>query len=78
MAGTWDILQGMWKQIAGDARAEWGKLTDDQWDQIAGNRDKLVGQLQESYGWAKADAESRVDTWAQRHLAGRNERTLDR
>jgi uncharacterized protein YjbJ (UPF0337 family) len=67
MAGEWDVLKGMWNQIKGDARAEWGKLTDDDWDQIAGNRDKLVGHLQESYGWTKMDAESRVDEWSRRH-----------
>jgi uncharacterized protein YjbJ (UPF0337 family) len=38
----------------------WGKLTDDDFDVIAGKRDELIGKLQERYGWAKQDAESEV------------------
>lgn len=67
MAGEWDIVKGMWNQIKGDARTEWGKLTDSDWDQIAGNRDKLVGRLQEEYGWNKAETERRVDEWFNRY-----------
>nr|PZN22281.1 MAG: CsbD family protein [Chloroflexota bacterium] len=67
MAGEWDILKGMWNQIKGDARNEWGKLTDDDWERIAGNRDKLVGRLQEHYGWNRMEAERKVDEWAGRH-----------
>jgi uncharacterized protein YjbJ (UPF0337 family) len=67
MAGEWDVIKGMWKQIKGDARAEWGKLTDDDWDQIAGNREKLIGRLQEEYGWAKDEADRKVDSWFSRY-----------
>jgi uncharacterized protein YjbJ (UPF0337 family) len=71
MAGEWDMIKGMWKQIKGDARAEWGKLTDDDWEQIAGNKDKLVGRLQEEYGWNRMESERRVDEWCSRY--GRDE-----
>lgn len=67
MAGTWSIAKGIWKQIKGDARSEWGKLTDDDWEQIAGQRDKLVGRLEEEYGWQRSEAEQRVDDWYDRH-----------
>jgi uncharacterized protein YjbJ (UPF0337 family) len=67
MAGEWDVIKGMWNQVKGEARAQWGKLTDDDWDQIAGNRDKLVGRLQEAYGWGKSDAERNVDEWFSRY-----------
>ena len=43
-----DILEGNWKQIKGKIKQEWGNLTDDQLDVIAGKRDQLVGKLQES------------------------------
>lgn len=56
-----DIFEGRWKQLKGDAKRMWGKLTDDDWDRAEGNRDKLVGSLQERYGWEKAHAESELD-----------------
>ena len=63
MAVNWDIVKGKWNQLKGDARIQWGKITDDEWDQIAGNKDKLVGKLQEKYGWAREDAEQRTDQY---------------
>jgi uncharacterized protein YjbJ (UPF0337 family) len=56
-----DVLAGNWKQMKGKLREKWGKLTDDELEQIAGKRDQLVGKLQEKYGLAKADAEKQVN-----------------
>lgn len=56
-----DILSGMWKQVSGEAKRTWGKLTDDDMMKIDGNRDKLVGRLQERYGWSKEQANAEVD-----------------
>lgn len=61
---NWDIVKGKWKQASGSAKAQWGKLTDDELTQIEGNRDKLVGKVQEKYGVAKEEAEKQVDDWA--------------
>jgi uncharacterized protein YjbJ (UPF0337 family) len=55
-----DVLEGKWKQMRGQAREWWGKLTDDDLDTIVGKRDKLVGTLQEKYGWAKERAEQEI------------------
>jgi len=55
-----DIFEGKWKQIRGHVKEWWGKLTDDDLDRIAGKRDKLVGLLQEKYGWAKQNAEDEL------------------
>jgi len=63
MAVNWDVIKGKWNQFKGDARIQWGKLTDDDWDQVAGNRDKLVGKLQERYGWKREEAEQKVDNF---------------
>ena len=52
-----DILQGQWKQIRGEAKSWWGKLTDDDLDKIGGNYDKLIGLLQEKYGYTQQQAE---------------------
>ncbi len=56
-----DILEGRWKQMRGEVRNWWGMLTDDDLDRIQGNRDKLVGALQEKYGYTRVQAESEID-----------------
>jgi len=56
-----DIFEGKWKQVRGEIRRWWGKLTDDDLDKIAGNRDKLIGTLQERYGYAKEKAEEELN-----------------
>jgi uncharacterized protein YjbJ (UPF0337 family) len=56
-----DIAQGQWKQIRGQVKEQWGKLTDDDLDRVDGQRDQLVGRVQELYGRAKIEAEKEVD-----------------
>lgn len=58
---NWDIIQGKWKQAKGSVKEKWGDLTDDDLDRIDGNKDQLVGKLQERYGWTKDEAERNVD-----------------
>ena len=60
-----NILEGKWKQLKGEVQDQWGKLTDDELDQIAGNRDKLIGKLQEKYGYTQAEAEKQVDKFSE-------------
>ncbi|MBI2816492.1 MAG: CsbD family protein [Acidobacteria bacterium] len=60
---NWDEIQGKWNQMKGTVREKWGKLTDDDLERIAGNKDKLVGVLQERYGWEKERAQREYDTW---------------
>ena len=64
---NWDQVEGNWKQLKGEAKAQWGKLTDDDLDVAAGKRDKLEGKLQERYGYAKDEARREVDDWMARH-----------
>lgn len=63
---NWDQIEGNWKQFKGSAREQWGKLTDDDVDVIAGKRDKLIGKVQEKYGIAKEAAEKQVDEYSAR------------
>ena len=56
-----NILEGKWKQLRGNIRERWGELTDDELDQIAGERDKLAGFLQEKYGYTQMEAEKQID-----------------
>jgi uncharacterized protein YjbJ (UPF0337 family) len=60
---NWDQVEGKWKQIKGEAKTRWGKLTDDDLDTVAGQRDKLVGTVQERYGIAKDQAQREVEDW---------------
>jgi len=60
-----DIMKGKWKQLKGNVKKQWGKLTDDEIDQIEGNSDILVGKVQEHYGRTKEQAEDEVDRWLQ-------------
>jgi uncharacterized protein YjbJ (UPF0337 family) len=59
-AMNWDIVEGNWKQFSGKVKAQWGKLTDDQLDVIAGRRTELVGKVQEAYGISKDEAEQQI------------------
>ena len=63
---NWDTIAGNWKQMKGSLRERWGKLTDDELDQLSGQRDKLVGKIQERYGCAKDDADKQVREWENR------------
>ena len=58
-----DVLKGQWKQLKGDVKMRWNRLTDDDLDVIDGAREKLEGRLQERYGWAKDKASSEIDSW---------------
>ncbi|MDH6370941.1 uncharacterized protein YjbJ (UPF0337 family) [Paenibacillus sp. PastF-3] len=58
-----NVFKGKWKQLKGEAKKQWGKLTDDDLDVIDGEKDKLVGKLQERYGHSKEDAENEYQTW---------------
>ena len=63
---NWDRIEGNWKHLKGSVKQQWGKLTDDELDQLAGHRDKLVGKLQERYGIQRDEAEKQVKDWEDR------------
>lgn len=52
-----DILQGKRRELKGLVKKRWGKLTDDDLDRIEGQAERLVGLLQQRYGYAKEKAE---------------------
>ena len=60
---NWDIIQGNWKEWKGSAREKWGELTDDELQEAKGEREQLVGLVQQKYGWAREEAERQVDDW---------------
>jgi uncharacterized protein YjbJ (UPF0337 family) len=56
-----DILKGKWRQIKGEVKSRWGKLTDDDVDVVAGDAEKLIGRVQERYGYQRDQAQREVD-----------------
>ncbi len=58
-----DIFSGKWKQLKGSVQSKWGKLTDSDLDRIEGNRERLVGIVQERYGKDKEQAKKEVDEY---------------
>ena len=61
-----DILEGKWSQLRGEVKRKWGRLTDDELDEMEGNADKLVGRLQEEYGYSREQAERELTELSRR------------
>jgi len=56
-----DVFEGKWKQIRGQAKAWWGKLTDDDLDRAAGKFEVFTGLLQEKYGYTRQYATDEIE-----------------
>ena len=63
----WNRVEGNWKQVKGKVKEQWGKLTDDDLDVIAGKREQLLGKIQERHGISKEEAEKQVAVWKDRN-----------
>jgi uncharacterized protein YjbJ (UPF0337 family) len=53
-------LKGKWREVRGHIREYWGRLTRDDQRVLAGQRDQLIGKVQQRYGTAADQAERRV------------------
>lgn len=60
---NWDEIKGNWTQMKGKARETWGELTDDEVQEAQGDREQLIGKIQEKYGIAREEAEKQVSEW---------------
>ncbi len=65
----WNKVKGNWKQFKGSVQEQWGELTDDEVDEINGEREQLAGKIQEKYGVAQAEANEQIDKWAEKTKA---------
>lgn len=57
-----DTLKGDWKILKGKIKQQWGKLTDDDLEQIGGKREELLGRIQKQYGIERDEAEKQLKT----------------
>jgi uncharacterized protein YjbJ (UPF0337 family) len=64
---NWNQVEGNWEQFKGKAQTQWGKLTGDDLDVVAGKRRELSGRIQEAYGKTEEQAEREIDDWLSRH-----------
>ena len=62
---SWDQVQSKWMQMRGSLRHRWGRLTEDDLDVIAGNRDIFIGRVQERYSISRDEARQRIEEWLQ-------------
>ena len=60
---NWDRVEGNWNEFKGKIQQQWGKLTNDDLEQVKGKRTELCGRLQQRYGYARDQAEREVDNW---------------
>jgi uncharacterized protein YjbJ (UPF0337 family) len=58
---NFDEIKGKFKEWKGELKTKWGNLTDDDWTEIGGEKDKLIGKIQQRYGRSKEDAQREVD-----------------
>jgi uncharacterized protein YjbJ (UPF0337 family) len=64
---NWDTIKGNWKQLMGEAKSHWGQLTDDDVQEAAGEREKLVGKVQVRYVLARDEAKRQVDEFVAKY-----------
>ena len=60
-------IKGKFNELKGDFKQKWGELTDDDWKQIGGSKDKLLGILQQKYGRSKEQAQREIDEHSREH-----------
>ncbi|AUC84228.1 general stress protein CsbD [Polaribacter sp. ALD11] len=58
-----DTNEGNWKQIKGEFKEQFGKVTNDKSMEAEGSFDKLVGKIQEKYGKTREEIEKEVKSW---------------
>jgi uncharacterized protein YjbJ (UPF0337 family) len=59
----WDEISPRWKDVKGKVKEKWGRLTDDDIDAISGDKDRLIGRLQERYGKSHKEAEEQLKSF---------------
>lgn len=66
MADLWnqDLIKGKWREVKGDLRKAWGRLTDDELEESKGDMTAIGGLIQQKYGLAKEEVRSKLNELA--------------
>jgi len=56
-----DVFAGQWRELKGTLKSWWGNLSDDDFEWVGGQKDRLIGLLQQKYGWTREQAQQDVD-----------------
>ncbi len=59
---NWDLIAGTWRQWRGQALNWWTRLTDAEWEELDGNRERLIELLELKYGWTREQAVADLET----------------
>jgi len=70
-----DVFEGKWKQIRGQAKGWWGRLTDDDLNKVAGKFESFVGLLQEKYGYSRERAQEELEKHVNDYETNMNRKT---
>lgn len=63
---NWETIKGNWRVFQGHAEEYWGKITQDEFAQIEGHHDVLVGKIQSAYGVSREQAEAQIDEFVEK------------
>ncbi len=66
-----DMLKRQWEQLKERVRQRWSRFTDDDLTQIDGDREALMGKIQERYGRSREQAQSDLAQWLKTSGYGR-------
>jgi uncharacterized protein YjbJ (UPF0337 family) len=61
----WDRIAGNWRHFKGNALRHWRRLTAGQLDAIAGRREQLALEIQQTYRLSVEQAEKQLAAWQQ-------------
>jgi uncharacterized protein YjbJ (UPF0337 family) len=62
-----DRWLGIWKQLMGKAKEQWGTFTSDPFAIDAGVRDRLLGKIQEQRGAREREADRQLTDFVKRN-----------
>ena len=60
---NWEQVESKWEQLMASAKENWAKLSDDDFQRIAGKREQLAAKIQEAYGITRREAEKQLWDW---------------